>query len=349
MNCQINERAPNYSTGLSNTEQSPVKMDAAEHFLKSENINNSDVKSNIDLKPVDIAPGIIDQAGREVVDVYWITKYYAIYRWRKCTTEKTFFGLKDKPSATYDITVDFGDEKEHHKTFALIGPDLSRISALQKGSLSSRDAINCEIARCISLALESQVDEARGIINALQERLQAIRNTEDRSWYALLLTIFTALMIAIAVIFRSFLPETPELFPQLPLVLMFGAMGGYFSVLTKINRLCIDPEASRIIMAISAMTRIIVASIGSFATYTFMLSVFGKTFINSQLLTEGGIPTICVFAFLAGFSENFVPGLFRALEHGSNRSSNSKQGIDGTVSLPVPTEVVQMRRQRREI
>jgi hypothetical protein len=43
-----------------------------------------------DLKPENIVCGESDQAGRTIVDVYWITKEYAVYRWRKCTDEKVF-------------------------------------------------------------------------------------------------------------------------------------------------------------------------------------------------------------------------------------------------------------------
>jgi hypothetical protein len=105
MNYQANERAPHCSTSSTKTEDSSVKMDESENFGKTEKVKNPDIKNALDLKPVDIAPGIKDQAGREIVDVYWITKYYAVYRWRKCTTEKTFFGLKDRPRATYGMRV----------------------------------------------------------------------------------------------------------------------------------------------------------------------------------------------------------------------------------------------------
>jgi hypothetical protein len=125
---------------------------------------------------------------------------------------------------------------------------------------------------------------------------------------------------------------------------MFGALGGYFSVLSKINKLFVEPEASRIMIAIPAGSRVLVSITEAIAIYTFMFSTFEKSIINQNMIGENGFATICIFAFLAGFSENFVPSIFRALER---RSSQHEGNV--TTPLPADRNVQPARRQAREI
>jgi hypothetical protein len=330
------------------------RNEAGHHLRNSEAFQPADklllsgtpnLKKAPDLKPENIVPGEKDQAGRTIADVYWITKEYAVYRWRKCTDEKTFFGLRHQKSPSYGITAHFGSDKKQQERYALIGPNLARVCALQKGSLSAKDPINCELARCITMALQGYEKDARNMLVSLEDRLQSIRTSEDRSFYALLLTLMVAFTIASMMILRWHgLINSPSLFPQMTLVIMFGALGGYFSVLSKINKLFVDPEASRMIIGISAASRILVSITGAFAVYTFMLSTFGRSIVNAEMVNEAGFATICIFAFLAGFSENFVPSIFRALEQRSNQQDEYSD-----TSLPSDGKLRPTRRRTREV
>jgi hypothetical protein len=265
-----------------------------------------------DMRPTDVRVGSKDQAGRDIVDVLWATRDYAIYRWHKDTHEQAFLGNGERIHRSYGISPLFGNPTQQ-KRFALIGPALARLSALQKGALASRNSINCEVARAISLAIEGHPREARRTLAELQERLRAIRNTEDRAYYVTFLGL--AALLFVALMLAAYIPgaaDTTRPLWQMLHVTGFGALGGFFSVLTKINRLHVDPEASRRIIAISASTRILLAVVGAVAVYTFLLSTVGQAVLNAQRMQE--MATACTFAFLAGFSEHFVPGLFRALE-----------------------------------
>ena len=201
------------------------------------------------------------------------------------------------------------------------------------------NSVNCEIARCIALALEGHIDTAKPILVTLRQRLQAMRDTEDRANYSVILTLVVGVAISLCWALKAYLPNGTMLFPQVALVLFFGALGGYFSVLTKINRLGLDPEASRAIMAVSAITRILVAMVGAFAVYTFLMSTFGKSLVNSTMLADKEFATVAIFAFLAGFSENFVPGIFNALDQRSTRQSADASAMQQTSSdLPPPAQ-----------
>lgn len=289
------------------------------------------------LCPGQVRVGTDDPAGREIVDVLWLTDDYAVYRWRKCAREASFFGRGEKTYPTYGISPLFGNPEQRGR-FALVGPDLARLSALQKGVLSSRDSINGEIARSISLAIEGHTEEAKKTIASLHQRLQAIRNTEDRAYYVVFLGL-AALLFALPMLLVH-LAGVPlqNALPQMLHVAGFGALGGFFSVLTKINRLQVDPEASRGIIAVSASTRILLAVIGAIAIYTFLLSTIGQAVLNAERLQE--MATVCTFAFLAGFSEHFVPGILRNLEQRS-------QAQPEAASEPQDTPVA--RKRSREL
>src|SRR5687768_13036390 len=88
-----------------------------------------------DLKPSQIRVGNIDQAGRDIVDVYWTTRDYTVYRWRKCTAEKTFFWFDEKKNPSYGITAHFGSNAKLRERLAVIGPNLAHVCGLQRGSL----------------------------------------------------------------------------------------------------------------------------------------------------------------------------------------------------------------------
>ena len=287
-----------------------VKEDRAETHESSDPHLSDGAAST---RPADVRVGGKDQAGRDIVDVFWATQDYAIYRWHKATPEQAaFFGNGERIRHSYGISPLFGNPTQQ-KRFALIGPALARLSALQKGVLASRNSINCEMARAISLAIEGHPKEARRTLAGLQERLRGIRSIEDRAYYITFLGL--AALLFVALMLAAYVPgvaDTTRPPWQMLHVTGFGALGGFFSVLTKINRLHVDPEASRRLIAISASTRILLAVVGAVAVYTFLLSTVGQAVLNAKGMQE--MATACTFAFLAGFSEHFVPGLFRALE-----------------------------------
>lgn len=265
-----------------------------------------------EMRPCDVKVGAVDPAGREIVDVLWITRDYAVYRWRKAVDERRFLGRRERQHLVYGISPLFGDRAQR-KHFALIGPELARLGALQKGALASRDSINGEVARTIALALEDHMDEAKTTLVGLYERLRTIRTTEDRACYVLFLGLAAlAFVLPMLAVHLLGTPDLARPSAQMLHVLGFGALGGFFSVLTKLDRLGVEPEASRGIVFVSAASRILLAVVGAAAVHIFLMSTVGRAVLNAQGIEETG--TLCTFAFLAGFSEHFVPGILKTLE-----------------------------------
>ena len=76
-------------------------------------------------RPADVRGGGKDQAGRDIVDVFWATQDYAIYRWHKATPEQAFFGNGKRIHHSYGISPLFGNTTQQ-KRFALMGSVLAR-------------------------------------------------------------------------------------------------------------------------------------------------------------------------------------------------------------------------------
>ena len=132
----------------------------------------------------EVKKGALDQRGREILDVFWSTKDYVIFR---------------HPSG---ISPHFSDDHEvadrQRKAYGEIGPLLSDVNALRSGAIWRGESIDREIARAISQALDGNVENAKRVLSAVRERLRNLRTIRGRLEYQL--SSFAVALLAIGLL-----------------------------------------------------------------------------------------------------------------------------------------------------
>lgn len=249
----------------------------------------------------EVKKGGFDQRGREILDVFWSTRDYVIFR---------------HPSG---VSPHFSDENEvaqrQRKAYADIGPLLSAVNALRSGAVWRGESIDREIARAISQALDSNVENAQRILSAVQDRLHNLRTIRGRLEYQLGSFVVALLVVGFLGIALLLLNQQggSVLSPlRLAQVASCGALGGFLSVSIGIRKLEIDPDADWRINGIAGASRIVIAMIGSIFVYFAIVSglVLGNLSIEDS---NAGVFAISV---AAGFSESFVPNILRQMTQG---------------------------------
>jgi hypothetical protein len=257
----------------------------------------------------EVKKGGLDKRGREILDIYWSTKDYVIFR---------------HPSG---ISPHFSDDNEvaqrQRKAYGDIGPLLSAVNALRSGAIWRGESIDREIARAVSQALDGNVENAQRILSAVQGRLHNLRTIRGRLEYQLG-SLVVALLVVASLGIALLLPDAHEepLVSLLRLVQVAscGALGGFLSVSIGIRKLEIDPDADWRINGISGASRIVIAMIGSIFVYFAIVSGL----VLGNLSIEASNVGIFAISIAAGFSESFVPNILRQMTQGdASRSSLS--------------------------
>ena len=102
------------------------------------------------MKHEDIKVGGLDERGRIVLDIFWVTSDYVIYR--------HFHGISPHFSDDSEI------ERQQRKDYAEIGPLLAHVNALRSGVSWKTESIDREIARSISQSLDGKLENAKLIL-----------------------------------------------------------------------------------------------------------------------------------------------------------------------------------------
>lgn len=282
--------------------------------------------------PVDVKVGGRDQSGKEVLWVYWSTKDYAIYQWRREIQKDGIVSrivgwLTNRPpmQAEYGISPHFGRDEQRLR-YALLHQDLSVIYGLRQGRLACRESVNREIARAIMLSLEGQKEEAQSILTHLKTRMVRMRNIEGRASYLgacmgfMLLALLTLVVASTAGADGWLASSIVPLLGQEMLLLkvvVCGALGAFLSVCISIEKLEIDPETPGKVNRISGITRLVIGMSAALIAY---LAIGAGLVLSDGLKPSPGADGtlaaevtagILFFAVLAGFSEAFVPNILR--------------------------------------
>lgn len=157
----------------------------------------------------------------------------------------------------------------------------------------------------------------------IEKNLYAIARLKYLKKYMLLM-LYTGIIIAICLLFSWIYP-----FREIPYVNYYylascGILGGFFSVVSRINRQPIDPflpfERSRL----DVYVRYVVAALSGVLIYWFLKSGF-VTFIDAPKLGfQKNIFLTLSIAVVAGFSERIVPAIITAKEKAYYTTINKK-------------------------
>jgi hypothetical protein len=102
-------------------------------------------------------------------------------------------------------------------------------------------------------------------------------------------------------------------------MLLFGALGAFFSVALSLPKLTVNHAISVPEMLYAGFVRI---PIGLIAAAVVMLMIGGGWFLSTETQTAETVHMALLAAFAAGFSESFVPNaLNRFTESGGRRAA----------------------------
>jgi hypothetical protein len=264
--------------------------------------------------------GVDDIRGREVLDILWSTDEFVIFQHEK--------GISPHFS-------DNADEcREQKRRYMRLGPELLRINALlppvppsgktsgEKARVARSEAsffhtsdafFHRELARAIASALLGDHGSAVEILASTEARLIARRRAQGQFHYLLACTGMLAIIMLIEMAVEFCLPPALSLWRELARVAACGAMGGFLSVAIGIRKLDVDPETRLWVNAYYGLNRLAIAIVSAVVLYFL---------IKGKLLLEPLFPgtsvqeafAIYALAVAAGFSETFIPNIFRSTE-----------------------------------
>jgi hypothetical protein len=88
-----------------------------------------------------------------------------------------------------------------------------------------------------------------------------------------------------------------------------GAIGAFFSILTRVGRTPLDPSAGWQLHWLEGLGRILIGVVGA-----ALAEVAMKLGLALTILSEKGFAGLFLVAFIAGFSERFVHTLIKRVE-----------------------------------
>jgi hypothetical protein len=190
---------------------------------------------------------------------------------------------------------------------------------------SLAERCNAFMAQAMQMAIEGKPDKAVQMLAALRQEIESRRDSANKMRY-IFANAVTYMMIAFAWLVWALLERdqsviallwtgtTPALDPTKPVVLnyrdvmMFGAIGAFFSVSIGLKDIRVNHSITLSEMMYAGMIRV---PIGIMAASIVILLVEGGW---SPLELGGSVWLYCLLGFLAGFSELFVPNMLKQIE-----------------------------------
>src|SRR5712691_1646440 len=106
----------------------------------------------------EVQKGEKDQPGRDILDVFWSTKDYVIYKHEA--------GISPHFSDDDEIA------KKQRTGYARIGPLLSEVNALRSATVWRAASVDREIARGVSQCLEGDLENSNATLKIVGSRLR---------------------------------------------------------------------------------------------------------------------------------------------------------------------------------
>lgn len=280
-----------------------------------------------------IVPGKKNRFGEVVKYVYVATDRFIIYAAQAegddaPTVRYVIAGDFDKAQILRDYLAPFADEVTYIGD--LVYQTRGQWFAEQPGNAYAQSVIwraLAPIARIIQLSFERNRDAAKQVVKRYVEEMEARRDSRNRMRYAMANALMAAGVVAVLWLLGYVgAAAWPYALPLVPpgvqgaetlVIVMFGALGAFFSVCCGLSAIRIRYAITTWEMRWSGLARILIGAIGAMAVVLL---------IQSGMLTVGGLKDIApgapelpkwllyLFAFIAGFSEYFVPNALKLAE-----------------------------------
>ena len=271
-----------------------------------------------------------DNTGKLIEYIYQVTRNYIIYR-----TNKVVRWLFDDKLSTEE-------RKEYEQRINKIMNNLAIIEFKNPKEIERVETINRLTAKGIGLALEDDNEGATKILEQAEDRIECFRKIDTKLQY-LISSLYTVIIIILTIIIFVSLPAPAFFSPSIIdivqefhiselflIAISCGALGGFLSVASGINRISIDPDSD---VMIAGMSRIYIAVISSVIIYIALRANLLGDDLSQFLLgstTLEGCPfpppnpwRVGLISAAAGFTEYLVPNILKNLSNQSNQQQKS--------------------------
>ncbi len=153
-----------------------------------------------------------------------------------------------------------------------------------------------------------------------------IRGIENARYWYLLGSSITAVLCLISIVLLSIFRTSLVQFLsndgfQVVLGALCGGLGALFSIITRSNKILMDPAAGAFIHYVESASRIIAGSLGALLV---ALAIKSDIFLGVVKSVNHSLALVLALCFCAGASERFVRGIIKRVED-STIPSNGKQ------------------------
>jgi hypothetical protein len=231
-------------------------------------------------------------------------------------TENFFVFLDEKHQVWWYTTRAWGEAPEW------LGSVVSRVADLEAvttGALrdENRQTYGCLIADGVARALERDRDAAFLSLDLASKYVKARLGEKARGWYLIASAVLAFLAAVSPIVVWQHAcdgDETCLSYGRIPAYCVgMGVLGACVSIIIRLGKLDVDPEAGRALNLGEACARI---ATGGIAGFLLFLAVRSK--LVAPALLDGSTAGLMLLAFAAGASERLVPSLIQTVESLTN-------------------------------
>ena len=188
--------------------------------------------------------------------------------------------------------------------------------------ISFRNMIGQGLARCF----QGNCNYAKTMLNDAEKFILARNNEVSRYWY-LLATGFTAIVTSLIGLIIWLNRNGMIYYMGIPafwliLAACFGSLGALLSVIFRLGKSTMTPEAGKSLHYLEGFYRIIA---GSISAVFISLSILSGFILPSVVKPETIHLWMLLGGFAAGASERLAPSLIGSVENNINKSLNTKR------------------------
>ena len=211
---------------------------------------------------------------------------------------------------SFDKTFDFGNPD-----WGFITRNVSRLEAVPIDHLSDvlRRGFRFQLGTVLALGLDKDFANAKELLHCAEDFVTARNNEVARRWFL----ESTGTVVILVILFPSLWGYYGRLMEQQGLTLFekvafcgaAGAVGSFFSVISRVSKSPLNPAAGRYIHYLEGTCRIIAGIIaGPFLLFAIKLGII------LPALDKAGIEAVALVGLLAGASERIIPSLIGKTE-----------------------------------